>query len=269
MTGLRYEEHIRMNEKLPFIIIGGIETTPTRYSHEANWHENLELQFCSVGSGIVSLDGEMSEVSEGDIVVINTNVIHHITSRERLCHTCLIIDQNFCRDADIDTNSLRFTPYLRNDTITALFRELEETYTKIDDVCRIAKLRNIVLRILIELRTWHTCEENTEFTVKKDEFERVKHTIKYIRENYSKKMSLDEIAKNVFSDKYVLSREFKKTTNHTIVEYINSYRCKKAKGFIQDGATVAEAARMCGFDNMSFFTKTFKRFMGQLPSDYK
>ncbi|MBQ2754838.1 MAG: helix-turn-helix transcriptional regulator [Clostridia bacterium] len=269
MSELRYEEHSWLNEKLPFFVNFGIEITPTKYSHQANWHENLELQYCSAGVGVVSLDGEMREVSQGDIVAVNTNVIHHITSKERVCYTCLIIDQNFCNDADIDTHNLRFIPYFRNETMASLFRELNETYVNTNDVCRIAKLRDIVLRILIELRTNYVVADSTDNSVKKDVFNRVKHTIKYIRENYSQKMSLDEIAKNVFSNKYVLSREFKKATNHTIIEYINSYRCKKAKGFIEEGYTIGETARMCGFDNMSFFTKTFKRFMGKLPSDYK
>ncbi len=75
MSGLRYEEHLSLNEKLPFFIKFGIEITPTRYSHEANWHENLELQFCSDGAGIVSLDGKMREVSKGDVVVVNTHFV--------------------------------------------------------------------------------------------------------------------------------------------------------------------------------------------------
>ena len=54
-------------------------------------------------------------------------------------------------------------------------------------------------------------------------------------------------------DKYTLSREFKKLTGMTIVQYINSYRCKKAAEYIASGTSVSEAANMCCFTNMSFF----------------
>ena len=97
----------------------------------------------------------------------------------------------------------------------------------------------------------------------------VKMTIKYIRDNYSNKLLLEQIATNVYTDKYSLTREFKKVTNQTIVNYINSLRCKKASEMIKDGERVSEAARKNGFTNMSYFTKTFKQYMGVLPSEYK
>ena len=117
------------------------------------------------------------------------------------------------------------------------------------------------------LKTSRCFEEKTGDT-KKSHFEVIKKAIKYIRENYDKKLLLDEIAQNVYMDKYTLSREFKKTTNQTVVQYINSYRCKKASEYIADGMAVSQAALMCGFTNMSFFTKTFKRYMGCMPSRY-
>lgn len=120
---------------------------------------------------------------------------------------------------------------------------------------------------MIELAENH-CTEIKD-TAKPKSFESIKKTIDYIRNNYSKKISLDELAKNAAIDKYVLSREFKKFTGQTIVEYINSFRCQKASDYIISGYNISEAAQMCGFDNLSFFTKTFKRHMGILPSKIK
>ena len=114
----------------------------------------------------------------------------------------------------------------------------------------------------------YTLSENV-CTVKNRSFDAVKCTIKFIRTNYERKISLDEVAKNAFMDKYTLSREFKKVTGQTIVQYINSYRCKKAAEYIISGCSVSESARICGFTNMSFFTKTFKLCMGKMPSKYK
>lgn len=269
MPGLRYEEHLEHSELLPFTLTVGIEITSTRFSPEANWHEHAEIQYCTFGQGIVSLDGQLFPVTAGDFVAVNTNVIHHITSPDKVRYTCLILDPVFCKEAGIDTTSLQFETIFRSPRLELLFEQLESVYRDKSDICRTARLKVLILQILIELRQSHTAQKAASGTVKPEVFERVKLTIKYIREHYQNKLSLDEIAGNVYADKYVLSREFKKTTGQTIVQYINSYRCKKARDHITSGVTVANAARMCGFENMSFFTRTFYKYMGELPSKYK
>ena len=137
-----------------------------------------------------------------------------------------------------------------------------------EDIFRTARLNEILIKMLIELREHYTLSKN-EYNATKRSFDAVKCTIKFIRTNYERKISLDETAKNAFMDKYTLSREFKKLTGMTIVQYINSYRCKKAAEYITSGTSVSESARMCGFTNMSFFTKTFKLYMHKKPSEYK
>ena len=88
--------------------------------------------------------------------------------------------------------------------------------------------------------------------LEKHQFEDIKTTIQYLRENFQRKLSLNQIARNVYADKYVLYHNFKKITGRAIIEYLNCYRCKKAAEFIEDGSGVAEAALLCGFENMSF-----------------
>ena len=269
MPGLRYEEHLEHSELLPFTLTTGIEITSTRFSPEANWHEHAEIQYCTYGQGIVSLDGQLFPVEKGDFVAVNTNVIHHITSPDKVRYTCLILDPVFCKEAGIDTTALQFEVQFQSPELSLLFQQLEAAYKDKEDICRTARLKVLILQILIELRRYHTVEKVAAGVVKTEVFERVKMTIKYIREHYQNKLSLDEIAGSVYADKYVLSREFKKTTGQTIVQYLNSYRCKKARDYISGGITVANAARMCGFENMSFFTRTFYKYMGELPSKYK
>jgi AraC-like DNA-binding protein len=43
----------------------------------------------------------------------------------------------------------------------------------------------------------------------------------------------------------------------------------KASEYIKEGKSVAEAGYLCGFENSSFFTKTFKKYKGVLPSKFK
>ena len=265
MLGTRFEEYINFDEGLPFMYNSGITRTPEVYSREANWHENLEIQLYTAGNGTVLVDRESVKVSPGDFVAVNSDVIHHTGTSDTVTYDVLIFDTAFCVSLDVDIRCLEFERKFRNKELGVLFEKLKSAYFNKDDVCRKAKLYAIAAEILVLLRERHT------LSVKvgkggKDEFEAVKNAIKYIRENYADKIYLDDIASFAFTDKYALSRSFKKVTGQTIFQYINGYRCRKTAELISEGMSVSEAAMLCGFSNMSFFTKTFKQHMGSLPS---
>lgn len=268
MLGTQYEEYSRYINNLPFTLKSGIVVTPTRYNQAANWHDNIEIQLCTKGQGVVMMDEKRVSVKEGEVAVVNSNILHHNTSSELMVYTCLIVDTQFCRLVDIDPISLHFSSKIKSEVLAKHIEELTNVYHDENDVCRIAKLNSILLRILIELRRNHTVLKK-DYTIKSQSFEAVKSAIKYIRTNYKEKIYLDDISKSVFMDKYSLSHRFKQLTGMTVVQYINNYRCKKAADCIADGISVSDAARMCGFTNMSFFTKTFKLYMGCLPSKYR
>ncbi len=267
MLGTRYEEYAVFEGNLPFSFQKGITVTDKAYSPEANWHDNPEIQFCREGSGFVMTDESHLPFMENDIVVINSNVLHHTNTDKRIVYDCLIIDTAFCRQIGIDPLYVEFAPKPQNTHLKEVFNSIADLYES-NDKCKIPKLCKLVLEILIELKENYTLSENNN-TVKRLESDAIKETIKYIRLNYDRKLSLSEISKNVAMDKYSLSREFKKLTGKTIVNYINSYRSKKASELISEGFLISEAARICGFTNMSFFTKTFKNHMGKYPSQYK
>ena len=146
--------------------------------------------------------------------------------------------------------SLYFEPHLQSKYLVNLIIQLIETYRG-KDTCRIA-------RLFADAHQYFSSYA----------LEKSKILIRHIRENYSCKLTLDELAKVALMDKYTMSKVFKKATNQTIVQYINSYRCKKVSEYISDGLSISEAAQKCGFTNMSYFTKTFKTYMGCLPSKY-
>ena len=97
----------------------------------------------------------------------------------------------------------------------------------------------------------------------------IKQAILYIRQNPGKDLSLDEIAKHVGLSKFYLSREFKKQTGQTLTTHINIVRCREARRLIEEGMSISSAAIACGFENLSYFSRTYKLLMGRLPSKEK
>ena len=108
------------------------------------------------------------------------------------------------------------------------------------------------------------------------EFNKVKHAdtvykvIGFIKENYYRHISLDEIANITYMSKTYLSSLFKKETGYSISEYINNVRVDKSQSLLVDSdMSIIEIARMCGFEDQSYFTKVFKRIVDVTPRKYR
>ena len=268
MENYRYEDYSQIKEHAPCVVNYDIVRTKLKLSDTANWHHNIEIQLCCEGSGFVILDGVRTEIGAGDIVVANCNTIHFTGTDDYIKYHCIIIDNDFFISSGIDCSDIQFQNVFKNMTIMNSIIETVQTYKNPDDICYKAKLQCLILKILIEIRTYHT----KSISVSKYDnkyFKGVKDTILYIQNNYDKKISLDELSKVTYIDKYTLSKKFKEFTGITIVDYINNYRSKIALSMIQNGEQIGDAARLCGFNNISFFTKTFKKYTGNLPSYYK
>ena len=268
MLSTRFEDYTDLNRNLPFMFSDRINRTKDTSGSEANWHENLEIQICTDGGGFVILDGVKRNIKKNDVVVANSQVIHYTGTDTKLYYTCLIIDSDFCKSADIDSTSLTFEALFSDKDFLSLYNDFREAFLNTGDVCRVAKLKRHLLDILIYLREHHTVNRSAAIAPKAS-FQTVQEAIKFIRDHYREKIYIDDVASLLMTNKYSLAHSFKKVTGQTLVSYLNSYRCKKAAELIRDGKNVNEAAELCGFNNMSFFTKTFKKYLGYLPSKSK
>ena len=268
MKYYRYEDYSQIKEQLPCVVNYDIIRTKNKLSDTANWHHNIEIQLCCEGSGFVILDGIRTEIGVGDIVAVNCNTIHFTGTYDYIKYHCIIIDTDFCTNSGIDCYDIQFESIFKDPTIMNSIIETVQTYKNPNDICYKAKLQCLILKILIDIRSHHIKNSClSKYDIKY--FKEVKETILYIQNKYDKKITLEELSKQIYIDKYTLSKKFKEFTGITIINYINNYRCKMALLMIQDGEKINNAARICGFNNISFFTRTFKKYTGNLPSFYK
>lgn len=268
MLGTRHEEYSDFTNGLPFVFNAELKRSRCYYSTENNWHENLEIQLCTSGQGSVLLDGQRYAFAKDDIVVVNTNVLHYTGTESELTYDCLIISTDFCRQSGIPPETLFIQPLVQDSALVHLVMELKAVYFDTADALRIPKLHKITLELLIALAERHSLQAPS-IVSRPRKFETVKNTLSYIRQHYARKITLDEISKTVLCDKYTLCKDFKKLTGQTIMENLNHYRCIKAIDCLSAGHSVTDTASLCGFENLSFFTQTFKRHIGKLPSEYK
>ncbi len=103
---------------------------------------------------------------------------------------------------------------------------------------------------------------------RKEYSEAVKTAMEYIQKNYGNPIGLSKIANAIGLNSSYLSRVFHKETGVTIVDYLNQLRIESVKGFLQTGLPLKEIAGRCGFQNYTYFLKTFKKYTGKTPKEY-
>ncbi|MBR2472304.1 MAG: helix-turn-helix transcriptional regulator, partial [Clostridia bacterium] len=99
---------------------------------------------------------------------------------------------------------------------------------------------------------------------------KLKNVLTYMRENYDKQLSLEDMAKSAGMSPKYFCLFFRNMTGKTPLEYLNGYRVEKAsKELIKTYKTVTEIAYACGFNDLSYFIKTFKKHKGVTPAKFR
>ena len=109
------------------------------------------------------------------------------------------------------------------------------------------------------------------FNAQKDhEDEQIKKAQTFIENNYSDKISVDDLATMVGLSRRNLERRFRKVTYNSIVEYIQRVRIEAAKMSLERSReNVNEAMYKAGYSDNKAFRSTFKKFTGLSPLEYR
>ncbi len=100
--------------------------------------------------------------------------------------------------------------------------------------------------------------------------ERLESIYKYVKENYSHKIKLDDAAKHVNMTVISFSRLIKQRTGKSFIEFVNEIRLGYAtRSLIDTNKSVAEICYHCGFNNISNFNRIFKKRQGCTPSEFR
>ena len=94
--------------------------------------------------------------------------------------------------------------------------------------------------------------------------------ILYLLENYTRPITLEDVAKALGYSKYHISHVIAETFGCNFRTLINSYRISLAQSLLLAGdMTVGEAADACGFQNQSSFNRVFLQQCGVTPSAFR
>lgn len=100
--------------------------------------------------------------------------------------------------------------------------------------------------------------------------QRLKDTLAYIREHFTEKITLDEIAKHLHLSTNECCRFFKKNMNCTLFEYITEYRLSKSMELLEHtDLPVSQIAYESGFGSSSYFIEKFRKNVGMTPAAFR
>ena len=92
----------------------------------------------------------------------------------------------------------------------------------------------------------------------------------YINKNYSSRITLATLSQKFECCNATLTNSFKKEFNTSIMTYVCNLRLKKAKEMLEKSRkSVKEISTDCGFYDQNYFSKTFSKYYGCSPTDYR
>lgn len=249
-----------------------------------HWHREFELACIYKGNGEFRIDDSIVPVTAGDIVIIRPGSLHSTdrTGSRKLIYDTIVFDESIL----FGNHSERcYTEYLnvynRPDTrimvplnsenpnyqaikscAEELFEAAKRSTGEGDFIVKI-KLSEI-FRLVLEsgvLETGHKYEIVSDS---------VRPAIDYIRNNYSEKITIDELAAQCHLSKSYFMNLFKKVTGTTVIGYLMQVRIDNACRLLaNENMSASETALNVGYTNISNFNRQFRQLTGLTPKEYK
>ena len=115
----------------------------------------------------------------------------------------------------------------------------------------------------------HLYEQAHQNIISAERISSVKNVLTFISDNYSNNISLDDLSRIAGMNPKYFCRYFRSLTGRTPIDYLNYYRIECASEMLSTkDITIREVAISCGFNDESYFIKTFNKYKGITPKQF-
>ncbi len=251
-----------------------------------HWHSEVELIVIKKGRGIVSSDFQKRTVTSGDIIVIRPGQLHsieqyagHVMEYENIIfRPDLLISgsDDLCAAKYITPfmeGKLPSEPYLT--PALSWYQPASECIREIDLLCatrpegyQLAVKGHLFLFFFLLISNRQ--KKETAPAPQTKSLEKMKTILKYVEEHYTDHITIDDMAALTYYSKSHFMKFFKSHMGTGFIEYLNDYRLTMSERLLRSSDDpVTEIAEKCGFDNLSYFNRIFKRKYGQAPGRWR
>lgn len=246
-------------------------------------HKKYEVYYLTEGTRKYFIDDSIYLVNAGNLVLIDADAVHKTANMGEVPHSRIVINfsKNFIEDFSVHVKELDLTSIFKTKftvlplsfkyklIIENILNRLVEVGSKDPEANKVL-LEVLLSELLIMIKEYIQTLEDKEYESHQIINPKVDKILKYISSNYSEPLTLTSIAEQFYISPFYLSKIFKKSTNLSIVEYINSLRIREAKELLERSQTkIADIAEKVGFSSSSHFSRTFKLVTGLSPQQYK
>ena len=246
-------------------------------------HDFIEIALILSGEGHFVLGGKWYPVKKGDVLLINPGIQHQCTysSAEAPLEEFYVAFTDI-HIRDMERNQILFPGH------ECLIRPGEKTFVTLSRLCSLIKtestscqpgryfmLKAYVTQMILLLYREQvvapvTIEEGYEFESTNKKYV-VEQIIDYLDCHYNEKISLDQIARNMYLSPFYISKIFKSETGDTPINHLIKIRMEKARLLLdkQKDASIQDIALCVGYDDAYHFSKLFKKHFGESPSKYR
>ena len=98
----------------------------------------------------------------------------------------------------------------------------------------------------------------------------IRKAVDYIRRNYAKKLTLEEVSAHVYLSPSYFSKVFKDEMDCNFNAYLNKFRIEKSKQLLlNDTVRLVDISGLVGFEDQSYFSKVFKKLTDMTPGKFR
>lgn len=230
----------------------------------AHWHEGVELLLCTQGRVQALLDGAPAVFRPGEMAVISSGQIHTLQPLEAdNRYYCLIIGRAFLEQNGLSCENLALAPVVPDPEALALYERIVEEMG-----AQRPRYKSMVLGLALQLCALLWRREQADRAAGSSRHpQAVKKAIHFLRAHFSSPDALEAACRAAGVTRSTLCHLFKRYVAMTPVEFLNALRCQEARSLLAAGeCNVSEAARRVGVENLSYFSRLYRRHTGALPS---
>lgn len=250
-----------------------------QYIMSLHWHVEFELIRILKGTLHLTIDEEAFDTSAGMFIFIPAGVLHE-GMPDSCEYDCLVFDMNIlmnkndacCRMIRRITEHEVEPQYIYTESDQELHRIIWGMFDAV--ASKKTGYQMIVLGSLYQMigtvfaeNHYHPTSELYPRNHRR--ILQLKQVLEFIESSYKMPLTLEEISHSVNMSPKYFCKFFQEMTHRTPIDYLNYYRIERAcYQLLTSEQSITEVAYNSGFNDLSYFIKTFKRYKGTTPKRY-